>query len=110
MALLNKNALFGRVITRKVELSNGDTVHILPLSAAEVIGGGDVKMEKLILRSLCDAEGTPFFTGDDDGATALSLPLADFSILGKAVLEFNGMQAADDGAGGMGGMGQAEKN
>ena len=103
MSILNKDTLFSRVIVKPVELSDGNIVHIAPLPAAEVVGVGEVQMEKLILRSLCDADGTLFFQDDDAGRT-LRLPLPDFSILSKAIMELNGTKTAE------GETGQAEKN
>jgi hypothetical protein len=105
MAILSKDTLFGRVIVKKITLSTGDVVHIFPLPAREIVNNADIKMEKLIHRSLCDANGLPFFTGEDDTERTLTLPLADFNILAQAVVELNGMKSADSDA-----AGQAEKN
>ncbi len=103
MAILNKDTLFGRVVVKRVELSGGDAVHIRPLPASDVVGGG-MKTEELIHRSLCDENGEPFFSGDDDAGRVLTLPINDFSALTKAVLELNGMKIAE------GDSGEAEKN
>lgn len=104
MAVLNKTTLFERRIVKKVELANGDAVHIAPLPAREIMGGEAVSMEKLIHRSLCDEKGEPFFTESDDAGRMLTLPLPDFNRLSRAILDLNGMKATDNETG------QAEKN
>lgn len=106
---LSKDAFLQRTVkTKKVVFSDGESVYIRPLPANMFISDSGLineafRTEKLIINSLCDEDGTPWFNDEDgESMAALNLPLIDFNKLAQECLEINGLKVDGEGS--------AEKN
>jgi hypothetical protein len=111
MAILDKKAFLSRASqVKEIKLSGDSSVFIRPLPAANFINDEGQSIsedsfhtEKLIIRSLCDADGVPWFNEKDEKThEVLKIPMDDFNTLALACLEINGLKLADKTATGGG--------
>lgn len=111
--ILTREDLLGRKRVKKATLADGVGIYMKELPASFFISPDKKKERKeeetdgvaQIIASVCDERGEPLFEAADREAI-LSLPLADFSALTRAIAEVNGLRVNDEEDGRT----EAEKN
>jgi len=105
LKILDRDGYLNRTVVRDLELPDGASIRIRALPASYVIGGSEDRFSwaKLLVNSLCDANGAPLFA-ENEGEQATAVDSASLKIIMDAIRDLNGLNRSADEAG------SAEKN